>query len=86
VISERGRRQKSGVVETNGRSLVEFLKTVPGRTHLCLEQGRQSGWLYEVLSPHVDEIVVTRLEQPSRSVRPRVPGGRAPFWNGLEHR
>jgi hypothetical protein len=57
VISERGRRQKSGVVETNGRSLVEFLKTVPGRTHLCLEQGRQSGWLYEVLSPHVDEIV-----------------------------
>jgi transposase len=66
VISERGKRLKSGVVETNGRALVEFVKTVPGRTHLCLEEGTQSGWLYEVLSPHVDEIVVTHLEQESR--------------------
>jgi transposase len=66
VISERGKRLKSGVVETNGRALVEFIKTVPGRTHLCLEAGTQSGWLYEVLSPHVDEIVVTHLEQHSR--------------------
>ena len=66
VISERGKRLKSGVVETNGRSLVEFVKTVPGRTHLCLEEGTQSGWLYEVLSPHVDEIVVTHLQEQSR--------------------
>ncbi|MGD8863702.1 MAG: hypothetical protein PVI30_27045 [Myxococcales bacterium] len=66
MISERGKRLKSGVVETNGRALVEFLKTVPGRTHLCLEEGTQSGWLYEVLSPHVDEIVVTHLQQQSR--------------------
>jgi transposase len=54
------------VVETNGRALVEFIRTVPGRTHLCLEEGTQSGWLYEVLSPHVDEVVVTHLEQQSR--------------------
>ena len=66
VISERGRRLKSSVVETNGRALIEFIKTVPGRTHLCLEEGTQSGWLYEVLSPHVNEIVVTHLEQQSR--------------------
>jgi hypothetical protein len=31
---------------------------IPGRKHLCLEEGTQSGWLHEILSPHVAEIVV----------------------------
>jgi transposase len=66
VISESGKRLKSAVVETNGRALIEFIKTVPGRTHVCLEEGTQSGWLYEILSPHVDEIIVTHLEQENR--------------------
>lgn len=34
-----------GCQETNGRALIELSKTVPGRTHVCLEQGTQSGWL-----------------------------------------
>jgi len=66
VISERGKRLKSSVVETNGQALVEFIKTIAGRKHLCLEEGTQSGWLYEVLSPHVDEVVVTHLNERSR--------------------
>lgn len=68
VISERGKHLKSAVVETNGQALVEFLKTVPGRKHLCLEEGTQSTWLYEILAPHVQEIVVTHLsrETPGR--------------------
>lgn len=66
VISEAGKRLKSGVVETSGQALVEFIKTVPGRKHLCLEEGTQSGWLYEVLSPHVDEIVVTHQGERTR--------------------
>ena len=68
VISERGKHLKSAVVETNGQALIEFLKTVPGRKHLCLEEGTQSGWLHEILSPHVEEIVVTHLvrETPGR--------------------
>jgi hypothetical protein len=66
VLSERGKRLKSAVVETNGRALVEFIKTVPGRKHLCLEEGTQSGWLYEILSPHVHELVVTHLQREGR--------------------
>jgi len=45
-------------VETNGRALVSYLRSLPGRKHLCLEEGTQSAWLYEILSPHVEEIVV----------------------------
>ena len=66
VNSESGKRLSSGVVETNGRALIEAIKTVPGRTHVCLEEGAQSEWLYEVLSPHVDRIVVTHLEESKR--------------------
>jgi transposase len=47
------------VVETNGAALVQRIKQVPGEKHVCLEEGTQSEWLYEVLSPHVAEVVVT---------------------------
>lgn len=63
VVSASGKRLQSVVVETNGRALVEYVRTLPGRLHLCLEEGTQSAWLYEVLSRHVDEIVVTHVSE-----------------------
>jgi len=59
VVGPSGRRLKSQLVETNGKALVEALKSIPGRKHLCLEEGTQSEWLHEILAPHVEEIVVT---------------------------
>ncbi len=59
VIGESGKRLGSHVVETNGQALVEQLKTIPGKRHVCLEEGTQSAWLYEILSPHAEEVVVT---------------------------
>ncbi len=58
-------RQATGshVVETNAASLIEVLKTIPRPRHLCLEEGILAGWLYEVLSPHVDEIVVAAVRE-----------------------
>ncbi len=58
VMSAGGRRLKSSVVETNGRALVEAVKGIGGRVHVCLEEGTQSAWLYELLKPHVAEVVV----------------------------
>ena len=58
VLSAKGRRLKSLVLETNGNVLVEFLKTVPGRRHLIIEEGTHSNWLHEILSPYVQEMVV----------------------------
>ena len=59
VVGPSGRRLKSQVVETNGRALVEAIRGVPGRRHVCLEEGTPSAWLYELLRPHADEVVVT---------------------------
>ena len=60
VVGPSGRRLGSQVVETNGSALIEAVKTVARPRHLCLEEGTQSAWLYEVLTPVVDELVVTQ--------------------------
>jgi transposase len=58
VVGPSGRRLQSKVLETNGRLLIDFLKSIPQPRHLCLEEGTHSAWLYEELAPHVDQIVV----------------------------
>ncbi|MCZ6675028.1 MAG: hypothetical protein O7C75_19015, partial [Verrucomicrobia bacterium] len=63
VISQSGRRLKDFPVETNGQALVEAVRMIPGHRHLVLEEGFQSAWLYETLSPQVDELVVARVTQ-----------------------
>jgi len=62
VLNESGRQLRHDVVETNGQALVGYLKQLPGNLHLCIEEGEWSQWLYEILSPHVTEMVVVRGE------------------------
>jgi transposase len=61
VIGQGGKKLRQDVIETNGAALISYLKSQPGRKHLCLEEGTQSAWMYEILSPHVDEMVVTNV-------------------------
>jgi transposase len=63
IVGPSGRKLGSQVLETNGRALVEAIGAIPKPRHLCFEEGTQSAWLYEVLSPHVDEIVVTQASK-----------------------
>jgi transposase len=63
VISQAGKRVKESVVETHGAALVEAIRVIPGRKHLVFEEGTQSAWLYEILEPHVDEIVVAGVTE-----------------------
>jgi hypothetical protein len=63
VIGPSGRRLQTQVLETNARALIAFLETIPKSRHLCLEEGTHANWLYEVLSPHVQEIVVAGVPQ-----------------------
>lgn len=58
VVSAAGKRLSTRVVETNGRALVEAVRSIPGRLHVCIEEGTQSAWLYELLRPHTAEVVV----------------------------
>jgi hypothetical protein len=42
VMSAGGRRLKSLVVEKNGREVVEAVRGIGGRVHVCLEEGRRA--------------------------------------------
>lgn len=63
VVGPSGKRLKSVVVETNGKALVEAVQLVPGRRHLCIEEGTQAEWLSEILTPHVDEMLVVSVRE-----------------------
>jgi transposase len=63
VLDQKGKELKSQVVETHGQALVEFIRLIPGRRHLCIEEGTHSQWLYEILSPHTYEIAVVPGEK-----------------------
>jgi hypothetical protein len=62
-LGGKPRRLRHDVVETSGAALVNYLRSIPGRKHLCLEEGTHSAWLYEILSPHVEEIVVAGIRE-----------------------
>ena len=62
IVSGTGKRLRELVVDTSAEALIEALKLVPGRKHLCMETGNHSEWLYEVLEPFVEEIVVVNPE------------------------
>ena len=63
VVGPSGKRLGSHVVETNARALIEVLRGIPRSRHVCLEEGTLSGWLHEVLEPHVEELVVTGVRK-----------------------
>jgi transposase len=63
MLGPSGRKLRQDVVETSGAALVDYLRRIPGRKHLCLEEGTQSAWLYEILSPHVEEIIVAAVTE-----------------------
>jgi len=58
VLDEKGSVKRRAVVETNGQALIEFINQIPGRRYLCLEEGDQSQWLYELLSPFVHDMAI----------------------------
>jgi transposase len=63
VIDAAGKRIRPYVIETNGQALIECLKTIPGKKHVCVEEGTQSAWLYEILTPHAEEVVVMAVSE-----------------------
>jgi len=64
VLGPSGRRLIERPLETNAVVLRDFVCSVPRRRHLCLEEGTHSEWLFEILEPLVDELVVV---QPGKS-------------------
>ena len=58
VRDDSGRLIVQSVLETSGPSLVEFFSGMRGALHVAFEEGTQSQWLYDLLTPVADRVVV----------------------------
>jgi len=66
VRAETGRVIARGIVPTEAAALVEFFPGLRGTVHVAFEEGTQAQWLYELLAPLVDRVVVCDVRGQSR--------------------
>lgn len=60
VVNEKGKVKRKAVLETEEKQLLQFVKSIPGRRHLCIEEGSQSQWLYEIFSGQVHDLAIVQ--------------------------
>src|SRR2546426_8844459 len=58
VREEGGRVIARSVLPTDGGALTEFVRGMHGARHVTFEEGTQAQWLYDLLAPLVDRVVV----------------------------
>ena len=67
TVGPSGKRLNCNIVETNGEALVSAIKLIPRRRHICIEEGWFSEWLYDILRPHAERVVVVQPKRHSGS-------------------
>jgi len=58
VLNSAGKVVMECVIETKASTLLQFIHGLRGDVHLTFEEGTWAGWLYDLLKPHVTELVV----------------------------
>jgi transposase len=58
VLNSVGKVVMECVIETKASTLLQFIHGLRGDVHLTFEEGTWAGWLYDLLKPHVRELVV----------------------------
>ena len=58
VRNGAGKLIMESIIETKARTLLDFLDGLRGELHITLEEGTWATWLYDVIKPHVRNIVV----------------------------
>jgi len=58
VLNEKGVMMDNRTIETNGATLVSYLRSIPGSKKIVLEETGLARWLYSLFTPEVDECIV----------------------------
>jgi transposase len=58
VRNAAGKIVMESVIETKTNTIVDFIERLRGEIHVTFEEGTWSAWLYDLLKPHVSELVV----------------------------
>ena len=67
VRGEGGRVIVRSVIETSERAITEFFNALGGAVHVAFEEGTQAQWLYDLLSPRFDRVIVCDVRGSKRS-------------------
>jgi transposase len=58
VMNSEGKLVMESIIETKASTILQFLHGLGGELHVTLEEGTWAAWLYDLLQPHVQELVV----------------------------
>jgi transposase len=58
VLNEAGKCVMQTIIETKGSTIVQFLRGLQGSLYVTFEEGTYAAWLYDLLTPYVDKLVV----------------------------
>src|SRR5258706_2052872 len=58
VLNSSGKRVMESIIETKASTIVQFFQGLRGDLHVTLEEGTWAAWLYDLLKPHVNEVLV----------------------------
>jgi transposase len=58
VMNGDGKVVMESIIETKASTIVQFFLGLRGELHVTFEEGTWSAWLYDLLKPHVQELVV----------------------------
>jgi len=58
VLDSSGKLVMECVIETKASTILQFFQGLSGSLHVTFEEGTWAAWLYDLLKPHVVELVV----------------------------
>jgi transposase len=58
VLNFSGKLVMESIIETKAITIVQLIQGLRGNLHVTLEEGTWAAWLYDVLRPHVTEVLV----------------------------
>src|ERR1700756_385078 len=58
VLNGNGDLVMESIVETKASSLLQFIHGLRGELHVTWEEGTWAAWLYDLLKPHVQQVLV----------------------------
>ena len=58
VMNATGKIVMESVIETKAGMILQFIDGLRGDLHVTFEEGTWAAWLYDLLKPHVTEVVV----------------------------
>jgi transposase len=58
VLNSSGKLVMECVIETKAITILDFLKGLRGSLHVTFEEGTWAAWLYDLIKPHVTELIV----------------------------